>query len=99
MHNKQRIALLKACRIVGGQKQLAEMIHVGQSRLNKWINRNKKHIPYWYAIDIERVTQGQVTCEELVPEWEEIKVHYHKNIEHYLKQNERNVIGSNAVAN
>jgi DNA-binding transcriptional regulator YdaS (Cro superfamily) len=72
MQEKHRIALLKACRIAGGQKQLAEKINVHPSRLNKWINRNKGALPYPCALEIENATAGQVTCYELVPKWEKV---------------------------
>ena len=75
MQERYRIALLKACRIVGGQTQLAGKIKVGRSRLNKWINRNKGSVPFLCAIDIETATLGQITCYELVPEWERIVEH------------------------
>jgi DNA-binding transcriptional regulator YdaS (Cro superfamily) len=81
MHEKHRIALLKACRIVGGQKQLAQRIKVNPSRLNKWINRNKGTVPYQFALDIENATLGQVTCYELVPKWEKVVEHCKRNKE------------------
>jgi DNA-binding transcriptional regulator YdaS (Cro superfamily) len=70
MQKKHRLALLKACHILGGQKQLAEKIKVDPSRLNKWINRNKGSMPFQCALDIETATSGQVTCYELVPRCE-----------------------------
>lgn len=87
MYDKYRLALLKACKIVGGQMQLAEKIHVDPSRLNKWINRSKRYLPYQCAVDIEKATSGQVTCYELVPEWEKVADHckqqkYHNDNEY-----------------
>jgi DNA-binding transcriptional regulator YdaS (Cro superfamily) len=79
MKKEHRIALLKACHIVGGQKQLAEKIKVDPSRLNKWLNRNKGSIPFQCALDIETATSGQVTCYELVPRWEEAVEHCQQN--------------------
>jgi DNA-binding transcriptional regulator YdaS (Cro superfamily) len=76
MQEKCRIALLRACRIVGGQKELAARIKVNPSRLNKWITRHKGSLPFQCAIDIEKATSGQVTCAELVPKWEKVVAHF-----------------------
>jgi DNA-binding transcriptional regulator YdaS (Cro superfamily) len=75
MKDSCHLALLKACRILGGQKQLAEKIKIHPSRLNKWINRSKRVIPYACALEIEQATEGQVTCHELLPEWEKVVKH------------------------
>ncbi len=76
MQSNHKIALLKACRIAGGQKQLAKKINVDPSRLNKWINRDKS-IPARYAFAIENITLGQVTCYELLPEWAPFIAYHH----------------------
>src|SRR5438128_841273 len=81
MQEKYRQALLKACRLMGGQKQLAERININPSRLNKWINRNKGTVPFQCALDIESATSGQVTCDELVPRWEKVVAHCSRNKE------------------
>jgi DNA-binding transcriptional regulator YdaS (Cro superfamily) len=70
MDKKYQIALLKACCIVGGQKQLAEKINIKPCRLNRWLNRNRGPIPLQYAREIERATSGRVTCDELIPSYE-----------------------------
>jgi DNA-binding transcriptional regulator YdaS (Cro superfamily) len=75
MQKNHRMALLKACHIMGGQKQLAKGIKVNVSRLNKWINRNKGPIPLRYALAIENATSGQVTCDELISSWWKIVEH------------------------
>lgn len=75
MKNNYRSALLKACRLMGGQKQLAHCLHIDPSRLNKWINRGKQGVPYGYALAIEEVTKGEVSCFELIPQWEKIVEH------------------------
>lgn len=77
MQYNYRSALLKASRLVGGQKQLAQQLHITPSRLNKWINRSKSNqgIPYGYALAIEKITHGEVSCFELIPEWEKIVAH------------------------
>ncbi len=75
MKDKYRMALLRACFIAGGQKQLAEKIKVNPSRLNKWINRSKGSLPLQFALAIENATSGQVTCRELAQKWEEITEH------------------------
>jgi DNA-binding transcriptional regulator YdaS (Cro superfamily) len=72
MKDKYRMALLRACYIAGGQKQLAEKIKVNPSRLNKWINRSKGSLPLQFALAIENATSGQVTCRELAQKWEGI---------------------------
>jgi DNA-binding transcriptional regulator YdaS (Cro superfamily) len=79
MQEEHRLALMKACQIVGGQKQLAERIKVNPTRLNKWINRNKGSVPFQYALDIEAATSGQVTCYELLPRWEKVIEHCLQN--------------------
>jgi DNA-binding transcriptional regulator YdaS (Cro superfamily) len=69
MKNKCHLALLKACRILGGQKKLADKIKIDRSRLNKWINRKVKIIPLKFALEIERATWGRVTHRELFSKW------------------------------
>jgi DNA-binding transcriptional regulator YdaS (Cro superfamily) len=78
VENKCHLALLKACRILGGQKQLAEQIKIHPSRLNKWINRRSKIIPFACALEIERATGGQVMCHEFFAEWGKVWTHFQK---------------------
>jgi DNA-binding transcriptional regulator YdaS (Cro superfamily) len=75
MQEEIRNALLKACQLVGGQKQLAKQLQIDPSRLNKWINRNKRSVPYEFAIRIEELTHGRVTCKQLLPKWQKVVEH------------------------
>lgn len=59
-------ALSKAAEIAGSQKNLAVLIGVKHQTLWAWLARG--NIPAERCPDIERATQGAVTCEELRPD-------------------------------
>ena len=59
-------ALLKVCHRMGGQSVLARLLEISPSRVNKWLNQGVR-IPYEYALAIEQLTEGQVTCQMLTP--------------------------------
>lgn len=58
--------LKRAVDLAGSQKSLAEQIGVQPQLVWAWIDR--RNIPADYCPDIERVTKGAVTCEELRPD-------------------------------
>ena len=71
-------AIRQACKVVGGQVQLAALITteampVNQSYIAHWIKRGSVSCNYCPAI--ERVTNGQIKCEQLCPsvDWEYIR--------------------------
>ena len=63
MHNQ---ALHQVCHRFGGQSNLARKLMVSPSRVNKWLNQGIR-IPYEYAIAIEHMTNGEITCQMLLP--------------------------------
>lgn len=57
----------KACQVVGSQRRLAELLEVTPATINQWVS-GKRPIPMDRCVDIERVTDRKVTCEELRPD-------------------------------
>ena len=68
-------ALLKAVGIIGSRKKLAKQIGCTIHVLKKWINDNI-HVPLQYALEIERVTEGQVTWQEVSPHLRHYATHW-----------------------
>jgi DNA-binding transcriptional regulator YdaS (Cro superfamily) len=60
-------ALLRAVKILNGQSALARGLGISQGHVWSWINRDKRASAS-YAIDIEHLTQGEVTRYELRPD-------------------------------
>ena len=58
--------LLKTIGIVGSRKQLANMLGITPEILNAWLNRGVC-VPLEYAIEIERITNGNMTWQEISP--------------------------------
>ncbi len=59
-------ALIKAIGIIGSRKKLANIIGTTPDALNGWLNRGVC-VPLEYAIEIERITKGNVTWQEAAP--------------------------------
>lgn len=59
-------ALKRACKVVGGQKPLADRIGTTQSQVWYWLTRSKKGIPAEFVLPIERETG--VSRSELRPD-------------------------------
>lgn len=55
----------KAAKVVGTQKELAQRLGITPSAVNQWITTG---VPAERCPAIERMTNGQVTCEELRPD-------------------------------
>lgn len=55
----------RASQIVGGQSRLAEELKVSKGRVSQWLT---EPIKAEYCPTIERLTHGQVRCEELRPD-------------------------------
>jgi DNA-binding transcriptional regulator YdaS (Cro superfamily) len=66
MYTIHQASLLKACRSVGSQAELARRIGVSRAQVNHWLNRGDK-ISYEYLIAIETATNGQVSRHDLAP--------------------------------
>lgn len=49
-------ALRLACKIAGGQKPLADLIHTTQSQVWYWLRRSKHGVPAEFVLPIERAT-------------------------------------------
>ncbi|WP_150590662.1 helix-turn-helix domain-containing protein [Pandoraea eparura] len=67
----EQLALAKAVEIVGGQSALALALRewhptIQQPHVAKWL-KSPNGCPADYCPDIERLTKGQVTCEQLRP--------------------------------
>lgn len=59
-------ALDKACQIVGSQNNLAARLGIRCASISGWRRRGK--VPTDRCLDIERATDGQVTCFDLRPD-------------------------------
>lgn len=64
----------KAARIVGSQEKLAKALGVTKAAVWQWKGQGEKgrKVPADHCPAIERLTQGEVRCEELrpdVPDW------------------------------
>jgi DNA-binding transcriptional regulator YdaS (Cro superfamily) len=53
----------KAVNIVGGQNAMARLLGLSQPHIYNWIKKNKT--PAQHCPKIERLTYGQVRCEDL----------------------------------
>ncbi|MBR0574189.1 MULTISPECIES: transcriptional regulator [Pasteurellaceae] len=59
------LAIQKAFTIVGGQSALAKHFQIRPWAVSKW---QKSGVPVERCIEIEKLTKGQVRCEELRPD-------------------------------
>ncbi len=64
---EKEIALLRACQIAGGRKQLAALIGATHDQIKHWINRGD-NIPYDCAFLIVQACGGKVALSELCSE-------------------------------
>jgi DNA-binding transcriptional regulator YdaS (Cro superfamily) len=60
-------ALRKAIKEVGGQAKLAKLLGKKQGQVGNWLHRDKK-VPAALCADIEALTGGAVTREQLRPD-------------------------------
>lgn len=58
--------LERACNEVGGQSALAKRLGCTPAAVNQWL-KVVRPIPRESAADIERITDGKVSCEDLLP--------------------------------
>lgn len=57
-------AVLDACAVLGSQKALATALNVLPPSVSDWVFR-KRPVPLARCIQIEKLTGGRVTCEQL----------------------------------
>ncbi|HIH5083937.1 helix-turn-helix domain-containing protein [Klebsiella grimontii] len=62
-------AIREACRMVGGQAEMSRKLGVSSPTVNQWTT-GIRQIPAERCPEIEKVTGGSVTCEELRPDVE-----------------------------
>lgn len=68
MHpRKQNPAVKRAVEIFGSQTALAQRLGVGQNVISYWLNEAKQ-VPPKRAVQLEAVTNGEVTRKELRPD-------------------------------
>lgn len=60
-------ALERAAEILGGQSHLALALNVSKSAVSQWKEEGRR-VPAEHCPEIERLTSGAVTCEELRPD-------------------------------
>ncbi|EEM8545026.1 helix-turn-helix domain-containing protein [Salmonella enterica] len=64
---KENILLKQACSNMGGQASMARYLGVSSPTINQWV-KGKRQIPAARCPSIEKVTNGEVTCEDLRPD-------------------------------
>jgi DNA-binding transcriptional regulator YdaS (Cro superfamily) len=57
----------RACDAVGGQSRLAATLSITPAAVHQWV-RGIRRVPTDRCADIEKATEGAVTCEELRPD-------------------------------
>ena len=57
----------RACKVVGGQRALADALGISASQVNQWTT-GRRTIPVKYCQSIVDLTEGSVTVEDLRPE-------------------------------
>lgn len=67
--------LQKAIRLVGGGAELGRLLGVTKSAVSQWASVDHG-VPLERCVDIERATNGAVTCEELRPDKVEFFQHF-----------------------
>ncbi len=60
-------AIDRAIRIAGSRSKLAELIGASEQAISFWVT-GKRGVSAEFAVQIERVTEGAVRCEELCPD-------------------------------
>lgn len=73
MATQSTLALERAIKIVGSAAELSRRLGapVCNAHIYNWMNRDKDGVPAEMCPDIERITEGQVRCEELRPDMAE----------------------------
>lgn len=64
---KENPALKEACINLGGQALMARYLGVSPPTINQWVS-GVRPIPAERCLEIEKITEGAVTCEELRPD-------------------------------
>lgn len=64
MENK---AVIMACEIIGNQAKLARLLKLKPPTVNQWVT-GVRQVPAEQCPEIEKATDGAVTCEELRPD-------------------------------
>ena len=59
-------AIARACNVFGSQQALAKAVDVAPAQVSQWVNEVRP-VPARYCVGIERETNAQVTCEQLLP--------------------------------
>ncbi|AFU18670.1 MULTISPECIES: transcriptional regulator [Actinobacillus] len=58
-------AIKKAAKLIGGQAELAKHFGISMRAVSKW---GSNRVPAEHCPEIERLTNGEVTCEQLRPD-------------------------------
>lgn len=61
------LAIKKSCEMLGGRARLANRLGVTRQAVSQWC-RGVDPVPLRRCIEIEGLTKGRVTCEELRPD-------------------------------
>jgi len=71
VYKMQKMALQKACDLVGGQSKLAEILNVTPPAITAWLSDDqklKRDIPPKRCVQIEQATNGKITRKDLRPD-------------------------------
>lgn len=63
----QPLVIQEACKVVGSQAALAELLDVSENAVSKWVS-GRMRITAERAVQIEQATDGQVTRYEIRPD-------------------------------
>jgi len=66
---KCKHALIKAITIAGGPSPFAKYLKISSQVVNAWLNLLEKGVPVKRCPEIEKMTNGQVTCKQLRPDF------------------------------
>ncbi len=66
---KHKHALVKAILIAGGNANFAKYLKISNQVVNAWLNILEKGAPVKRCPEIEKMTNGQVTCKQLRPDF------------------------------
>lgn len=66
---KSKHALIRAILIAGGPKEFSKYLKVTPQVVNSWLHTLKEGVPVRRCPDIEKMTNGEVTCKQLRPDF------------------------------
>jgi len=66
MKTRVKATAKRACKIVGGQRALADALDISAAQVNQWVT-GRRAVPVKYCQAIVEISEGGVTVQELRP--------------------------------